>query len=80
MVHVPIEMREMDRGYLSGKQRYSYWVDIEIFLNIGRVLGIILFIFLTKFFAFEVVYRLIVVIVGLAPFINLKTIKNLTRD
>jgi len=77
MVHLPIEMKEMDRGYLPEAQRYLYWVDVEIFLNLGRILGIIIFICLTNFFTFELVYRLIIVLIGFAPFIGLKAIRNL---
>ena len=77
MVHAPIEMKEMDRGYLPENKRYNYWVDIEIFLNIGRILGVSAFILLTNFFAFEAVYRLIIIIIGFAPFISLRAIKNL---
>ncbi len=78
-IHIPTEMREMDGGYLPAGQRYLYLVDIEIFLNLGRIFGITLLIFLTNYFSFDVVYRLIVVIIGFAPFISLKAIENLVK-
>lgn len=79
-VHHPIEMKEMDSGYLPKNRRYDYTVDIEVSLNIGRVLGMMVFIFLTKFFDFDSVYRILMVIVAFVPFLGLKAIKNLAEN
>ncbi|MBU0619264.1 MFS transporter [Patescibacteria group bacterium] len=76
-VKIPLDMKEMDQGHLSETQRYKYLVDLEIFLNSGRALGILLLILLANVFSFELAYRLTILVIGFIPFIVLKLVKNL---
>lgn len=78
-VEFPILMREMERGYLPESQRYSYWVDREIFVNIGRLLGMATFVLFTGFFAFQFVYRTMFIIIAFVSLILLLTIRNLIK-
>lgn len=78
-VEFPVLMKEMEKGYLPGKQRYVYWVDREMFLNIGRVLGMIIFIALVSLFAFKLVYQIMFILIALIALVFLATIVNLIQ-
>lgn len=79
-VHGPVQMREIDKGYFPESQRYNYLVDTEVFLNIGRILGTVVLIFLANFFDFDLTYRIIIILIGLVPFISLLAVKNLVKN
>ncbi len=76
-VEYPVLMREMERGYLSKGKRYQYWLDRAIFDNLGRVLGMMIFIFLTSIFAFEAVYRMMFIAIAFSSTIFWLIIKKL---
>jgi hypothetical protein len=79
VVHEPVEMKEMDRGYLSEARSYNYLIDIEVFLNTGRMFGVMIFVLLAKFLSSNLAYRIIVVVIGLAPLWGFKLIKELVK-
>ena len=72
-------MREMEKGHLSRNKRYYYWVDKEIFLNLGRIIGLTTFILLAGLFAFAFVYRLMFIIIALSAIFLLLMIRRLIK-
>jgi YQGE family putative transporter len=78
-VEYPVLMKEMEKGYLPKSRRYSYWVDRAIFVNLGRILGMIIFISLTSFFAFDTVFRSMFFAIAPSSIILLFAIKRLIR-
>lgn len=76
-VESPVLMKEIDRGYLPKNQRYFYWIDRELFINLGRALGLTIFIFLANYFAFGLVYRILFILVALSSLVLFITVKKL---
>ncbi len=78
-VEYPVILREMDKGHLTRKKRYYYLVDQETFLNLGRVMGLMTFIFLAGLFAFDFVYRLMFIFIGISAILLWLMIRRLVK-
>jgi YQGE family putative transporter len=78
-VEHPVIMREMEKGHLSRSKRYYYWVDNEIFLNLGRIIGLTTFILLAGLFAFAFVYRIMFIVIALSAIFLLLMIRRLIK-
>ncbi|MBI4099845.1 MFS transporter [Candidatus Microgenomates bacterium] len=75
-----LNMREIDRGPLGPEQKYHYVVDNEIFMNIGRLVGLTLFFsLLLRFSDFES-FRLIILLTIVFWLVNLLVIRSLAHD
>jgi YQGE family putative transporter len=78
-VEYPVILKEMEKGHLTRKKRYYYLVDQETFLNLGRMMGLTMFILLSSFFAFALVYRMMFIIIALSSIFLLLTIRKLIK-
>lgn len=73
-------MREIERGHLDEENKYHYVVDNEIFINLGRLLGLAIFFLLLTSFPTAEAFRVIILLTAPVWLADLLVLRRLTHD